>query len=287
MEYWLGAALVPVGDLCEVARAAESAGFAGVAVPDHVVLPDQRDTPYPYSDEPFPDEMPFYDCLSAVAAMAAATSTLRFVTWVYVLSMRNAAAAARQIATVSDLTGGRLTLGVGVGWLREEFEVLGHGFADRGRRTDEMLDFLTTIWRSGLAEHRGASLQVPPIRILPPPRYIPSVWTGGHSDAAIRRAARLEGWIGLILSRQEAKEHLERLAAARREYEGHECSAQFDRVLSPAEPPTREVFDDLEDLGVTGVVVFPGTMSARLDAALEERIAEIGSFGETFIGNQP
>jgi probable F420-dependent oxidoreductase len=284
MEYWLGAALVPVGELGQVARAAETAGFTGMAVPDHVVLPDERSTPYPYSDEPFPDEMPFYDCLSAVASMAAATSTLRFVTWVYILSMRNAAAAARQLATVSDLAGGRLTLGVGVGWLREEFEVLGHRFADRGRRTDEMLDFLARIWRSGFAEYRGAHLHVPPVHVLPPPRHIPPVWSGGHSDAAIRRAARHDGWIGLVLSRKEAEEHLERLAAARRSA-GHEDGAAFARLLSPAEPPTRQVFDDLESLGVTGVVVFPGTMSVPVDAPLNQRLAEIQNFGESFISD--
>jgi alkanesulfonate monooxygenase SsuD/methylene tetrahydromethanopterin reductase-like flavin-dependent oxidoreductase (luciferase family) len=226
--------------------------------------------------------MPFYDCLSGVAAMAVATSTLRFVSWVYILSMRNAALAARQIATVSDLTGGRLTLGVGVGWLREEFDVLGFGFTDRGRRTDEMLDFLAEIWRTGSAEYRGPSLQVPLVRVLPPPRYVPPVWSGGHSDAALRRAARHDGWIGLILSRQETKHHLERLASARRR-EGRENSASFARLMSPAEPPTRELFDDLESLGVTGVVVFPGTMSVPPDAPRRHRLEEISGFGERFI----
>ena len=260
---------------------------ADSAHPDHIVVPGKRETAYPYSDEPFPDEMPFYDCLSAVAAMAAVTSTLRFVSWVYVLSMRNAALAARQIATVSDLTGGRLTLGVGVGWLREEFEVLGFGFADRGRRTDEMLDFLGQIWRTGTAEYRGQSLRVPPVRVLPPPRYVPRVWSGGHSDAAISRAARHDGWIGLILSREETKHHLERLESARQRG-GHAASASFARVMSPAEPPTRELFDDLEGLGVTGVVVFPGTMSVPYGAPRQDRIGQINSFGESYIdGGRP
>ncbi len=286
MEYWLGAALVPVQDLCEVARTAESAGFTGIAVPDHIVVPGNRQTAYPYSDEPFPDEMPFYDCLSAVAAMAAATSTLRFVSWVYVLSMRNAAHAARQIATVSDLAGGRLTLGVGVGWLREEFDVLGFGFTDRGRRTDEMLDFLGEIWRTGSAEYRGSSLQMPRVHVLPPPRYVPPVWSGGHSDAALRRAARHDGWIGLILSREETEQHLRRLASACRR-SGREDSVSFARLVSPAEPPTGELFDDLETLGVTGVVVFPGTMSVPVDASRRDRLDEITGFGERFIRNGP
>lgn len=199
MKYWLSLALSPVEDHLVLARHAEEAGFEGVTLPDHVVLPDAVRSYYPGSPTgafSVAEDAPFPSCWVAIAAMGAATSSLRFATTVSVLALRDPLVLARDVATAACFAPGRIVLGAGVGWMREEFVALGRPFEDRGRRTDEIIEILRAVWKNGAVEHRGTYYTIPKVHLHPrPPADVP-IWIGGGSEAALRRAAVLgDGWV--------------------------------------------------------------------------------------------
>jgi alkanesulfonate monooxygenase SsuD/methylene tetrahydromethanopterin reductase-like flavin-dependent oxidoreductase (luciferase family) len=236
VEFVVATAFTDPAELCTLARTADECGYAYLAVSDHVVLPETIRTPYPYSDDGRPrwaPDAPWTDPWVAIGAMAAVTSRIRFTTNVFVLAMRNPFLAAKAIATAAALSSGRVSLGVGVGWLEEEFELLGQPFHTRGRRTDELLAILGKLWTGE-----------------PVPVYV-----GGLSEPALRRAARHDGWISDLHSVDEIREirariegHRHELGRARRPF----------RVLAAL----RDAFDAdgfrrAEEAGVTHAMTQP------------------------------
>ena len=144
--------------LCALARAAEEAGFASVALSDHLVHPETLRTPYPYTEDGKPRWEPFTswpDPWVAVGAMAAVTERIRFYTSIYVLPVRNPFHVAKTIATAAAMSDDRVALGVGAGWMKEEFELTGQSFENRGKRMDEMIAVLRKLWAGGWVEHHG------------------------------------------------------------------------------------------------------------------------------------
>ena len=186
--------------LCELARAAEEAGWDGLVVSDHVVHPEKIATPYPYTKDGLPRwqaPTPWPDPWVAIGAMAAVTRRVRFFTGIYVLPMRNPFNVAKAVGTAAVLSGDRVTLGVGVGWMREEFQLLEQPFEQRGPRTDEMIEVLRKLWTQPLVTHKGAHHVIDNAGINPLPirRPIP-VWFGGAAEPVLRRAARIgDGWM--------------------------------------------------------------------------------------------
>ena len=189
---------LPSADYTAVAVAAEAAGFDSVALSDHVVYPEQLDSKYPYTDNGVPQYNPewdFPDPWVAVGAMAAVTERLRFFTNVFVLPARNPFLAAKTIATASAMSGGRVGLGIGAGWMREEFDLLDQRFGGRGKRMDEMIEVMQTLWSGGFVEHHGDHYDFGRLDMRPTPTGSVPILVGGHSEIALRRAARLDGWI--------------------------------------------------------------------------------------------
>lgn len=185
----------------EVARAAEENGFDSVWMPEHLVLPVDIPPTYPYSDSGFPpivSETPLYDVWVVLGAVASATSTIRLATNVYVLPLRHPFITARSVVTLDRISGGRVTLGIGVGWLEEEFEAAGASFHDRGERTNEIVTLLRRLWTEDVIESTTGFYRFPPVRFEPKPLQKPCIpiVVGGHSRAALRRAGRLgDGWV--------------------------------------------------------------------------------------------
>jgi probable F420-dependent oxidoreductase len=176
-------------------RLAEAAGFDSVIAIDHVVFPENYTSPYPYSPTgrlPGGPSAPLPDPLIWMAAMAAVTTTLRFMTGVIILPLRNPLVLAKQVATLDQLSGGRVELGIGVGWLREEFEALGVPFAGRGKRSDEYVGAMRALWAAEGASFAGEFVSFDAVTCSPRPvaGRVPIV-VGGHSEAAARRAGRL------------------------------------------------------------------------------------------------
>lgn len=176
-------------------RLAEEAGFDSVIAVDHVVFPDKYTSTYPYSATgrlPTDRAGAYPDPLIWIAAAAAVTTRLRFMTGVVILPLRNPLVLAKQVATLDYMSGGRFELGIGVGWLREEFAALGVPFEQRGKRADEYVAAMRALWAKDGASFSGNYVNFNDVSCNPKPVAggVPIV-IGGHSEAAARRAGRL------------------------------------------------------------------------------------------------
>ena len=177
----------------------EQLGFASVMIADHIVFPTKIASRYPYTvSGEFPGHGDALDQLSLMAFVAGRTRSLRLVTSVMILPHRNPVVTAKMLATIDVLSRGRVTVGVGVGWLREEFEALAApDFDRRGAVSDEYIRIFKTLWTESPASFDGTFYRFAALRSLPQPvqKPHPPIWIGGHSPAALRRVARLgDGW---------------------------------------------------------------------------------------------
>ncbi|AGB22123.1 putative F420-dependent oxidoreductase, Rv2161c family [Mycobacterium sp. JS623] len=188
-----------------VAVAAEQSGFATLWSGEHVVMVDRSASRYPYSDDgqiAVPATADWIDPLIGLSFAAAATSTIRIATGVLLLPEHNPVLIAKQAATLDTLCGGRLTLGVGIGWSREEFDALGVPFERRAARTAEYVEAMRTLWRDDVASFDGEFVHFESVRVNPKPvasGRIPIV-LGGNSDTALQRVVAWgDGWYGFNL----------------------------------------------------------------------------------------
>ena len=273
-------------DWPRIAAAAEEAGFDSVAVSDHVVYPARLESRYPYT----PDGVPLFspdedwpDPWVAVGAMSAVTSRLRFLTNVYVLPLRNPFVVAKAVGTAAYLSRGRVGLGIGAGWMAEEFELMGQPFARRGKRMDEMVEVVRTLWRGGMVEHHGEFDDFAPVEMRPaPPAPVP-IYVGGHSEIAMRRAATLgDGWLGMYYSVEELEQHCRTLERARED--AGTADRPFEIIASPMVTPTAENCERLEAAGVTTILTSAWMAQGVLGPdSTEQAIELIATFGERFI----
>jgi probable F420-dependent oxidoreductase len=177
----------------------ESLGFSSVMIADHVVFPVTINSKYPYTvTGAFPGQGDALEQLTLMAFIAGKTRTLRLVSSVMIVPHRNPVVTAKMLATIDVLSRGRVTVGVGVGWLREEFQALGApDFDRRGSVSDEYIRIMKTLWTKCPASFVGEFYRFEAVRCLPAPvqKPHPPIWVGGHSKAALRRVARLgDGW---------------------------------------------------------------------------------------------
>ena len=183
------------GPAAQFARAAEAAGFESLWTVEHVVVPSGYTSEYPYSPTgkmPGPEDSDIPDPLIWLAYIAAATSTINLATGVLILPQRNPVVLAKEVATLDHMSSGRMQLGIGVGWLEEEFDALGVPFAARGARTDDYVAAMRALWSQDAATHHGeyASFDRCVLRPRPAASTIP-IHVGGHTKTAARRAGRL------------------------------------------------------------------------------------------------
>lgn len=187
--------------LAEMARVAEDAGADAAHLSDHVVLPERTESRYPFTPDgsfPFPCRDDWYDVLTSCAWIAASTSSLEVGPSVLVLPQRHPLEVAKTAATLSRLSGGRLFLGVGAGWLREEFDALGRDFDNRVTGMNESIRILRDAWEGDADGFDGEVWDIPSgLHCRPLPDSIPLL-IGGMSKSALRRAAANDGWIALV-----------------------------------------------------------------------------------------
>jgi len=182
-----------------LARAAEEAGYHSMVIPDSICYPERSSSVYPFNPDgtrEFLEDKPFLEPFSLIPALGAVTTSLRFVTFVLKLPVRNPLLVAKQATSTAVLTGGRLVLGVGSSPWREDYEVLGVPWQRRGQRMDESMAIIRGLAAGGYFEHHGEVYDLPPVKIAPVPAEPIPLLVGGHGEAALRRAARSgDGWL--------------------------------------------------------------------------------------------
>jgi probable F420-dependent oxidoreductase len=272
LKFYVSTAFLDTSEAIEVAKAADDLGYDGIAIPDHIVNLETLATPYPYTKdgkrrwEAFTD---WPDPWVMIGAISLVTTHLKFVTTVYIPGMREPYSAAKSIGTAAYLAKGRLELGIGVGWCEEEFTLMGQRFDRRGKRTDEMLALMKELWQPGWTEFDGEFYQTPRLEMQPTPPHIP-VYGGGLSEIALKRAARLDGWIGDLISTDQALTRVDRL----RELRAEKGLTMHDfTVITPlTDAFTPEHFDRAEAGGITGIVTMPWMFYTGPQASLAEKV---------------
>ena len=267
-----------------LAIAADTAGYEAIASSDHAVYPETLDTPYPYTEDGmrrYDENSEFPDPWVLAAALSSVTQRLRFTTNVYVLPMRNPFIAAKQIATAAALSNNRVTLTVGVGWSKLEFELLGQSFARRGARADEMLEVMKKAWTGEWITHQGEFYEFERLKLTPPiPTSRIPVWVGGISNFALRRAARNDGWLSDL---QPTAEILACIKEVRRYREELGRSSDFDVLASASDAAGVDGYRRLEDGGVNHVLTMPWVFYHGMTEDLDKKIDGIKRFSEDVI----
>ncbi len=269
-----------------LAQAAEEAGYDGMVVPDSICYPLESESTYPFSPDhsrEFLEDKPFIEPFSLIPAMGAVTQRLRFITFVLKLPMRHPLLVAKQATSVAVMTGNRLALGVGSSPWPEDYELCDVPWEGRGRRMDEAVDIVQGLSAGGYFEYHGEVYDLPPVKMSPTPTEPLPILIGGHAPAALRRAARTDGWLhgggdpadlpGLLERLQQCREEA---GTADRDFEVHVISLDafsLDGVRR------------LEEQGVTDVIVgfrWPYTVGPDTEA-LQSKLDNLRRFADDVI----
>jgi probable F420-dependent oxidoreductase len=271
-----------------LARAADECGWTSFVVPDSICYPEASETSYPYTadgDRRFLDDTPFIEPFSLIPALGAVTHRLRFVTFVVKLPIRLPVLVAKSVTSVAVLTGERFGFGVGSSPWPEDFAACGQEWSTRGKRMDEMIEIIRGLGRGGFYEFHGRFYEIPRIKLCPVPAKPVPILIGGHSEPALRRAARIgDGWMHAGGGEGAALEPLiSRLRALRRDH-GRERDPFEIHAIS------LEAFDldgvrRLEDLGVTDVILGFRDMYGKQEQSLGEKLDLMRMYADRVIAH--
>ncbi len=253
--------------LAAYAHTAEAAGFDSVWVGEHVVFLDEYASSYPYAADGrlvLPPDNGMLELFSALTYLAALTERIRLGSAVCLVPQRNPVYTAKEVATVDWLSGGRFDFGIGIGWLREEFDVLHAPFPHRAARTVDYLEVMKTCWRDDVSSYNGDFYTLAPCRMYPKPVQSPNppIYFGGESDAALRRvAAHGDGWHGFNHRPDSAAAAIGRLGAFL-DAEGRtldDVDITVAAYLQPVEPSDLAAYRDagVDQLVLTGFALDP------------------------------
>ena len=286
MKFWQAITWAETEQLPDIARCAEELGFHGLMSGDHAVYPESIAPDYPYSENGLPPMQPddeYPDQTAIFAAMAAVTCKLLFTCGVYVLPLRNPHEVARATATLAVLSGDRFILGAGVGWMKEEFDIYGVDFRQRGKMTDEMIDVLHKLWDGEMVEHHGEYFDFPRVQLSPAPATHPPIYIGGSSEIALRRAARVgSGYIGAGTLPEEVAPLLQRLEALRGEYQRDHLP--FEAMLGIMAAPGVALYRRLQEEGLESTVAPPFFYAlGKKHSSLDEKKRYMESYAEDII----
>ena len=256
MRFSYAESMVDPSFYAPLAIAAEEAGYDSFVVPDSVAYPEHSDSTYPFNPDgsrEFLDGKPFIEPFVLIGALGAVTSRIRFTTFVIKLPIRHPVHTAKLASSAAVMTNNRLALGVGVSPWPDDYEFTETPWAGRGKRMDEAIDILQGLLTGEYHAHAGDAYTMPSIKISPvPSRPIP-ILVGGHADVALRRAARLDGWMHGGGDLSELPPMLEKLSRFRREA-GRERDPFEVHVIS-LDAYSADGVKRLEDQGVTDVIV--------------------------------
>lgn len=259
MKHWLSLANVAeIDQYIEIARFAEEIGYYGITVPDHLVMPARAQTPYPYTPDGktwWPDDLPWADPYVTLAAMGAVTQRLHLTTNIYLAALRDPFTVAKAVSTAAVLTNNRVSCGVSAGWLKEEFDMLGVNFETRGKRLDEMLKALRLLWSGKETSFDGQFFHFEHAIMSPAPTRAIPIWSGGGSNAALRRAAENDGWLGLPMPTKKLIETVKVINGMRQQM--NKSNQPFDFLFTLIETPTPDAIGELYQLGARNMLGLP------------------------------
>jgi alkanesulfonate monooxygenase SsuD/methylene tetrahydromethanopterin reductase-like flavin-dependent oxidoreductase (luciferase family) len=268
-----------------LAKAAEAAGYHAMTIPDSVAYPFESDAKYPYTPDgnrEFLDGKSFIEAFVMAGALSAVTTTLKFNFFVLKLPIRPPALVAKQAGSLAALFDNRLGLGVGTSPWPEDYELMGVPFAKRGKRMDECIEIIKGLTTGEYFEFHGEFYDIPKTKMTPAPNKSIPILVGGHADAALRRAARCDGWMHGGGDPAELDRLLKRLNQIRDE-EGH--SGPFQIHVISVDAFTSDGVKRLEDKGVTDVIVgfrIPYITGSDTEP-LDNKIRNLESFAEKVI----
>lgn len=300
MRFLQSLSLAPMGDLVALTEAAASLGFSGVSVGDHLMTPSWPPANWPVVPDSTMPVAPWMspdgdgedsrhigttwpDPLVAVAGLAHVSDSLEFLVAVYVLPLRHPVLAAKAVTTVASMVGGRLTLGVGTGWMKEEYALVGEEFATRGARLDEQLQVIRGLMAGPTEAFEGRYYSIPAIEMLPRPAEPVPIYVGGSSGAALRRAAQADGWISTLEDSPEKLFHdIEKLRShlGDRQLGG---AGGYDIVVMLRTQPEVGAYRDLCSAGATTIISPTLYLSPTArHGGVEARITEMKRFADTY-----
>jgi len=260
--------------IASVAHKAEELGFESLWIPEHIILPVNYKSPYPYSKNgrmPAPPETPLHDPMLALAFVAGITTKVKLATGIYVLPIRNPVTTAKAVASLDVLSGGRFIFGIGIGWLEEEFDAVGMNFKDRALRTREYVALMKELWTKDEPAYEGKTVRVSGCKFMPKPvqKPYPPIVFGGHTEPALKRTARYgDGWYGIAENIDETRGIIQRL----REYERtFDRTAPLNITVAPrlGEPINADHVKKFAAMGVDRIIFAAGPATKDQLAGME------------------
>lgn len=283
MRFTLNITMLDPEQYVPLAQAAEAAGFFAVSVSDSIFYPRDVIGEYPYHEgREFLEDKPFIEPMIAVTAMATATKTIRFSTFVIKLAIRDALISAKTVLSTAVMSGDRLTLGVGISPWLDDFKYCNVPWEGRGKRLDEMIEIQRGLQTGEYFEYHGEHFDFTPVKICPVPKCPVPITVGGHAPPALRRAARLgDGWVAANLTREEMRGLIGMLDGYRAEY----GTAGRDDYIVQGMLSDIEVFDpagyrEAEDLGMTDITMSPWGVYETQQLPLQARLDLIKRFAD-------
>ncbi len=269
-----------------LAKAAEAAGYHGISVPDSICYPKEASSSYPYNKDgsrEFLESVPFIESLIAVSAMAAATETIEFATFVYKLAVRQVPVVAKQVQGIQALSGNRFIFGVGISPWEEDFAICDVPWQKRGQRLDEQIEIFRGLETGEFFSYEGDIHHMPANKMCPVPSRPTPVLIGGHAEPALKRAARMgDGWMCAGADMNQLGAYIKRINQLREEY--GTLDRPFRVFTTGQDAFTRDGIAALEDLGVTDVIIgFRNVYEMEPDKPLDEKIAMLNWYAGEFI----
>ena len=285
MKFSVALPMLPPDHLLPLARAAEAAGYEGVAVPESVFFPEQVSADYPYSADGgryWDATTPFVDPFVAIPAMAAVTERLKFFTNVLKLGIRDPLLVAKTVSSAAAMADGRVGLGVGLSWIPEEFAWLGKDMSTRGARTNEAIEIIRLVMTGEFVEYHGTHYDFDRLMVRPVPTLPVPIYVGGLSEPGLKRAARLaDGWISVANTLEEIAGVVPRLAELRAEFGRSDVPFEIKALCVDAFD--LDGFRRMEEIGVTDAVVCPWYFRPGDVNALDHQVDAVAWFGEEMV----
>lgn len=258
-RFLLSLAMIEPAELLGLAQLAEACGYTGITMPDSVFFPKQTSADYPYTSDGkrfWSPETPFIDPVVALSAIGAATAQIELMTNVFKLPLRHPLLVAKEVSSLASLFEGRVSFGVGLSWIPEEFQWLGLNMAKRARRLEESITIIRNCSEQDWSSYAGSEFAYGELTMSPRPKNAPQLLVGGHSEPALERAARMgDGWVSAMVTETQSAEFVSRLHGELDRL--GRSTADFRVVVTPVMGPDPDRFSQIFLDGATDAIVAP------------------------------